>query len=336
VRRGFVVATAVSVTVLAAGCSAGQPAHRSWQAPVDEPTAGAPLGNQVDGLDPAAILQRAQAATAGAKSVHVKGELTLPGTSGKPAKPFSVDMRFTSTGSVGQIVEDGITAYMTRVQSQVWFRGDAKFWSKIDGTTTEVAYRDKYVQVPSNDKKYAGIVENTYVERLTNKLMGKPGKLEKGAIGQVNGHKAIALENRTPGAGGTIWVATEGAPYLLKMESAPGAKQSGTFDFLSYGERVDVHAPEPKDVVDKDLSTSRGTGGSGTGGSGTAGTGTTGSSSGQGGSSGTTGGSSGTTGSSRGSSTTPASPSGTRRPAGGRTDKPPVPTGIKNDPLLFF
>jgi hypothetical protein len=315
VRRGFVVATAVSVTVLVAGCSAGRPAHRSWQAPVDEPTAGAPLGNQVDGLDSAAILQRAQAATAGATSVHVKGELVTPGTGKAPAKPFSVDMRFTSTGSEGQIVEDGTTAYMTRVQSQVWFRGDARFWSKVEGPAGAVTLDKRYVQVPPGDKKYDGIVENTYVERLTNKLMGKPGKLEKGAIKQVNGHKAIALENRTPGAGGTIWVATEGAPYLLRMEAAADAKQTGAFDFLAYGERVDVHAPEPKDVVDKDLAP------------------------------GSTGSSASSSGSSKGAGGTPSSAttgsppvsggSSSRRPDIGRTSKPPVPNGIKPDPLLF-
>ncbi|WP_439675321.1 hypothetical protein [Embleya sp. MST-111070] len=314
VRRGFVVATAaVSVTVLVAGCSPGRPAHRSWQAPVDEPTAGAPLGNQVDGLDPAAILQRAQAATAAAKSVHVKGELAVPGTAGKPAKPFSVDMLFTSTGSAGQIVEDNTTAYITRVQNQVWFRGDAKFWSKVEGATSEVGNHDKFVQVPSGDKKYSGIVENTYVERLTNKLMGKPGKLEKGAVKQVNGHRAIALENRTPGAGGVIWVATEGAPYLLRMESAADARQAGAFDFLAYGERVDLHAPDPKEVVDKDLTTP---GRSTSGGNGSTGPG-------------------GSTG--RPSTGAPATgSSGTsRRPDIGRTPKPPVPTGLRSDPVLF-
>ncbi|MYW02105.1 hypothetical protein [Streptomyces sp. SID3343] len=313
VRRGFVVATAVTVTVLVAGCSAGRPAHRSWQAPVDEPTAGAPLGNQVDGLDSAAILQRAQAATAGASSVHVKGELVTPGTTKAPAKPFSVDMRFTSTGSEGRIVEDGTTAYMTRVQSQVWFRGDAGFWGKVGGSSSAVAYTDRYVQVPAQEKKYDGIIENTYVERLTNKLMGKPGKLEKGATKTVNGHKAIALENRTPGAGGTIWVATEGAPYLLRMEAAADAKQTGAFDFLAYGERVDVHAPEPKDVVDKDLT------------------------SGSSGSSSPSTGSSNSSGSAKGSTGTPSSSGGssTRRPDIGRGSKPPVPSGLKHEPLLF-
>ena len=359
VRRGFVVGTAVAVTVALAGCSAGRPAHRSWQAPVDEPLAGAPLGNRVDRLDPAAILQRAQAATAGAKSVHVKGELVAPtgggpsdsadssgsssgssgssgsssGSSGSSdgsdeesdadAKPFSVDMRFTSTGSEGRIVEDGTTAYMTRVQNQVWFKGDAKFWSEVDGTLSAVAYRDKYVQVPSSDRKYTGIVENTYVERLTKKLMGKPGTLEKGRTDHINGHAAIALENKTPGAGGTIWVATEGAPYLLRMEAAAGAKQAGGFDFLAYDERVDVHAPEPKDVVDKDLTTSQGGSGGGSSGSGS------GSASGSG-----TGGGTSSRGSTVGSTSSGAGP--TRRPDSGEGTRPPVPGGIKNDPLLFF
>ncbi|MGC0419152.1 hypothetical protein [Embleya sp. AB8] len=303
VRRGFVVATAVSVTVLAAGCSAGRPAHRSWQATADEPTAGAPLGNQVDSLDPAAILQRAQAATAGAKSVHVKGEVLVPGGAGKPAKPFTVDMRFTAIGSAGQIVEDGTTADVTRVQNQVWFRGDAKFWSNV-GTGADVAGHDKYVQVPSGDKRYGGIVENTYVERLTNKLMGKPGKLDKGPTRQVNGHRAIALENRTPGTGGTIWVATEGPPYLLRMEAAADAKQPGAFDFLGYGERVDLHAPEPKDVVDKDLSPRP---------------------------------TNGNNGSSQSKPPTNGTPStgGTRRSDIGRPSKPPVPGGLRNDSVLF-
>ncbi|WP_436777227.1 hypothetical protein [Yinghuangia sp. YIM S09857] len=248
-RTGLVATAALVAAVLASGCSVGKPAHRSFSDPGDEPSVGLPLGNQVGDLDAAAILQRAQAATAAAAFVHVKGTVTEPGAS----TPFSVDMRFTATGSDGSIVEDGVTARVTRVQNQVWFQGDARFWSEVGSAAAETANRGKFVQVPVGDKKYAGLVENTYVERLVTKLLGKPGPLEKGETREVNGRDAIALVDRGPG-GGTIWVATEGAPYLMRFEAGPESRTKGAIDFLGYNERTVITAPDPDLVVDKDLS----------------------------------------------------------------------------------
>lgn len=248
-RRTGIAATAVVVAaVLASGCSVGKPAHRSFSDPRDEPSVGLPLGNRVGDLDPAAILQRAQAATAAAAFVHVKGRIAAPG-----AKPVTVDMRFTSTGADGTIVEDGNTARVTRVQNQVWFQGDSKFWSSVGSAQAETVNRGKFIQVPVGDKKYDGLVQNTYVERLVTKLLGKPGPLEKGETREVNGRNAIALVVRGPG-GGTIWVATEGAPYLMRFEAAPDARTSGAVDFVGYNERTVILAPDPDQVVDKDLS----------------------------------------------------------------------------------
>lgn len=255
-RTGF-AAAAVAVTVLAAaGCSVGKPAHRSFTDPSDEPSVGLPLGNQVAGLDPAAILQRAQAATAAAAFVHVKGTV---GDGGKNA--FAVDMNFTSTGSDGTIKQDSMTARVTRVQNQVWFQGDSRFWSDVGSTQADVANSGKYVQVPANDKRFAGLVDNTYIERLVAKLLGKPGALEKGEARDVNGRRAIPLVDKGAG-GGTIWVATEGAPYFVRFESAADAKARGSVDFLGYNERTVVNAPDPDQVVDKDLSPAPTRGGS--------------------------------------------------------------------------
>ncbi|WP_436791021.1 hypothetical protein [Yinghuangia sp. YIM S10712] len=249
-RTGIAATAAVVAAVLAAGCSVGKPAHRSFSDPGDEPSVGLPLGNQVGSLDPAAILQRAQAATAAAAFVHIRGEITKEGA----RSPFTVDMRFTSTGSDGTLVDDGVTARVTRVQNQVWFQGDPRFWGEAGSSAQEeFTNRDKFIQIPVNDKKYAGIVENTYVERLVTKLLGEPGELEKGEKREVNGRKAIALVVRGAG-GGTIWVATEGAPYLIRFEAAPESKTKGAVDFLGYNERTVITAPDPDQVVDKDLS----------------------------------------------------------------------------------
>lgn len=248
-RTGITVTAAVVAAVLAAGCSVGKPAHRSFSDPGDEPSVGLPLGNQVGSLDPAAILQRAQAATAAAAFVHIKGQITESGA----RTPFTVDMRFTSTGGDGTLVHQGVTARVTRLQNQVWFQGDPRFWGEVGSSTEEeTVNRNKFIQIPVDDKKYAGIVENTYVERLVTKLLGEPGALQKGETREVNGRQAIALV--VPGdGGGTIWVATEGAPYLMRFEAAPGAKTVGEVDFLGYNERTVITAPDPDQIVDKDL-----------------------------------------------------------------------------------
>ncbi|UGQ09490.1 hypothetical protein LO772_21395 [Yinghuangia sp. ASG 101] len=248
-RTGITVTAAVVAALLAAGCSVGKPAHRSFSDPGDEPSVGLPLGNQVGSLDPAAILQRAQAATAASAFVHIKGQITESGTS----DPFTVDMRFTSTGSDGTLVRDGVTARVTRVQNQVWFQGDPRFWGEVGSSTEEeFVNRNKFIQIPVDDKKYAGMVENTYIERLVAKLLGEPGTLQKGETREVNGRKAIAL-TVGGGGGGTIWVATEGAPYLMRFEAAPGGRTTGEVDFLGYNERTVIAAPDPDQIVDKDL-----------------------------------------------------------------------------------
>ncbi len=247
-RTGITVTAAVVAAVLAAGCSVGKPAHRSFSDPGNEPSVGLPLGNQVGRLDPAAILQRAQAATAAAAFVHIKGQISGSGAS----TPFTVDMRFTSTGSDGTLVKEGVTARVTRVQNQVWFQGDPRFWAEVGSAEEEVTNRGKFIQIPVDDKKYAGIVENTYIERLVTKLLGDPGVLQKGETREVNGRSAIALVVGGQG-GGTIWVATEGAPYLMRFEAGPGAKTAGEVDFLGYNERTVITAPDPDQIVDKDL-----------------------------------------------------------------------------------
>jgi hypothetical protein len=242
------VATASVAVALTAGCSAGQPAHRSFNAPEPEPSAGLPLGNRVGDLDPAAVLQRAKTATAAAAYVHVKGDIKAK--TGK-ADAFSVDMKFSGTGSEGSINEGARPTRVTRVQNQVWFQGDEKFWKEVDAPSA-VAYREKYIQIPVNDRRFTGIVESTYIDNLVNRLLGKPGELTKNdQVQQINGHSAISLTDKATGS--VIWVSTQGAPYLLRLEGGKTAKTTGSVDFIGYDERTVIQAPDPDKVVDKDL-----------------------------------------------------------------------------------
>ncbi|MGR6997983.1 hypothetical protein ACU686_07540 [Yinghuangia aomiensis] len=157
--------------------------------------------------------------------VHVKGTV---GDGSKNA--FAVDMNFTSTSSDGAIKPDSMTARVTRVQNQVWFQGDSRFWSDVGSTQADVANSGRYVQVPANDKRFAGLVDNTYIERLVAKLLGKPGALEKGEARDVNGRRAIRWWTRARAAARSG--SPRSAPYFVRFESAADAKARGSVDFL--------------------------------------------------------------------------------------------------------
>lgn len=265
---------AVAAALALAACSADDPAHRSFR-PEEITAAGVPYtGNGIAALDPQAIVSKAVNATSSAPAVHLAGSLSgvpVPratssgsGTlvsglaesahTGSPAAgTFRLDMVFTRFGAVGDITDGSATARLLRIEDQVWSAQPSSFWKAAGAAGGGKAYGGLYVKIPSADPRYAGFSDDTRIGYLLDKLLQTSATWKKGPLGVVDGVEALELDGTgSDGHHAAVWVATDGAPYLIRIAPTSGSYR-GQLDFTGYDARLAVQAPLPGQVLDNAL-----------------------------------------------------------------------------------
>jgi hypothetical protein len=271
---------AVAVAVALAACSADDPAHRSFRPQVITASGVPYTGNGIAQLDPQAIVTKTFKDTSSAPTVHLSGKLTgvpVPavrssdsdsdastsgsGSAGSPsatavptaAGTFSLDMVFTQFGAVGDLTNGSATSRLLRVEDEVWAAQPSSFWKAAGASDNGNAFGGLYVKVPTADPRYAGFTNDTRIGFLLDRLLQTSATWKKGPIGMVNGAAALELDGTGKnGHKASIWVATDGEPYLLRIAPTAGSYQ-GQIDFTEYGERLAVQAPLPGQVLDNAL-----------------------------------------------------------------------------------
>jgi hypothetical protein len=263
---------AVAVAVALASCSADDPAHRSFR-PEEVTAAGVPYtGNGIAQLDPQAIVSKAVNATSSAPAVHLSGTLTgvpvpmatssssdtvISGLSQErsstSAGTFTLDMVFTQLGAVGDITDGSATARLLRIEDQVWSAEPSSFWKAAGAAAGGKAFGGLYVKIPSADPRYAGFSNDTRIGYLLDHLLQTSATWKKGPLGTVDGVNALELDGTgSDGHKAAVWVATDGAPYLIRIAPTAGSYR-GQLDFTGYDARLAVQAPLPGQVLDNAL-----------------------------------------------------------------------------------
>ncbi len=181
------------------------------------------------------------------------------GTSSSPssvptaAGTFKVDMVFTQFGAVGDVSNGTATSRLLRVEDEVWAAQPPQFWAAAGAVDGGKAYGGLYVRVPSADPRYAGFTDDTRIGFLLDRLLQTSATWKKGLASPVDGTPALELDDT--GRGGhtaSIWVATDGEPYILRIAPTAGSYR-GRIDFTDYGDRLAVQAPLPGQVLDNAL-----------------------------------------------------------------------------------
>ncbi|MFE9422740.1 hypothetical protein ACFYNO_07245 [Kitasatospora sp. NPDC006697] len=148
---------------------------------------------------------------------------------------------------------------VVHIGNSTWLKPDSVFWHTIatqkghasSGSALAELYKDKYLTGADNDpnlKSLAAMCD--MVKALTKKDDSSGGSATKGAVTTVNGQSAIAMNvTQADGtAGGTIYLATQGQPYPLRLQQ-PGAK-GGQVDFKDYNKPLNIQAPPADRVID--------------------------------------------------------------------------------------
>ncbi|MCS0638675.1 hypothetical protein NX801_24070 [Streptomyces sp. LP05-1] len=203
------------------------------------------------GKSPDQIAADAVKATREAKSVRVEGTARQP-TGNEIGLNFHVDEQDHCTGT---ITGQGAKAEVLQLGQQVYVRGDQKFWQNSlqgqPGTQQKVQQlQGKWVKSQPNQAGTEGVCDKqAFLAALDSDKSERKG-LTKGETTEIDGKDALALvKKQSNGEKTTMYVATEGEPYILKAVTE-GGKQPGEVTFSDYNEKVEAKQPPADQVVD--------------------------------------------------------------------------------------
>ncbi|MFW6722296.1 hypothetical protein ACHZ98_19460 [Streptomyces sp. MAR4 CNY-716] len=149
------------------------------------------------------------------------------------------------TGSIGL---DGANAEVLRVDGMTYMKPDTKFWEQNAGSPEQAqliaaTVGDRWVEAGGGQDDFASFCDlDTLLKGLDEDKGDKNDNTEKGDEGEVRGTPTITLVTKDDGETTTVHIATEGEPYILKME-IEGGDEPGSAEFTEFNEKVEVTAP---------------------------------------------------------------------------------------------
>ncbi|MET8936209.1 hypothetical protein ABZX28_04220 [Streptomyces rubiginosohelvolus] len=190
-------------------------------------------------------------ATRDAKSLRIAGKAQQSGGN-EIGIDFHVDDEDHCTGTMtGQ----GAKADVLQVGQSVYVRGDEKFWQNTlkgkPGTEAVVKQvQGKWVASDAAQSGTEGMCDKQAALAMLDSDKSERKGMKKGDTTEVDGKPALILEKKQEnGEKITMYVATEGEPYVLKAVSEGGETPSETV-LSDYNKKVDAQKPAAEDVVD--------------------------------------------------------------------------------------
>ncbi|GGW15341.1 lipoprotein [Streptomyces libani subsp. rufus] len=209
------------------------------------------------GLSGGQITERALKATTSAPSVRLKGRIHDDESKGT----VDIDMALNGKGEcAGTLSMDGQgKADLVRAGSSVYMKYDEKFLraqsegeSKEDTDAAVDMLAGKWTKMAmkgQDAKDLASFCDlNTVLGDISD---GESTGTTRGRTTRIDGTPAIALHEKDGKDRYTAYVATEGKPYLLRIDTASGAKEPEHLSFTEYGKPVPAQKPAGK-IIDLD------------------------------------------------------------------------------------
>jgi hypothetical protein len=195
---------------------------------------GSTSGNGVASKPPAQILAAARAAALGARSVHVSGRIVTAGS------PITLDLDLVAPrGGRGMLTDNGLGFELIQIGGNVYIKGSAAFYTHIAGPTAAQLLQGRWLKAPTSTGEFSSIASLTDLNRLLSSDLPDPSRLTKGKTTRVGGTPVIAVTD--PAKGETVYVATSGQPYPLRLVKA--GTGGGQISLDRWNEQVVLSAP---------------------------------------------------------------------------------------------
>ncbi len=198
------------------------------------------------------IVEKAVKATKTATSLRMKGNIE------DADGPMTMDMALNTKDecagkmSVNQegsldLIKTGETVYIKF--DEKFLRSQSKGEPKAETDAAVAMLANRWMKTKTSEpdaKEFVGVCD---LNALLKEFDDVNSVARKGAVTTVDGQEAITLTETDGDATHTLYVATQGEPYLLKIVST-GGDEPGTMSFTDFNKPVPAEAPADKDVVD--------------------------------------------------------------------------------------
>ncbi|MEI5099503.1 hypothetical protein RB200_14010 [Streptomyces sp. PmtG] len=240
------LATAATVTLTGCGDDESDGSKKSAAATEKGPFAD---------LSGPQIVDKAMKATSGASSLRMKGSMADGG--GPGSIDLALDTKGHCAGTIGTTGEGSVdligkdkTVYMR--YDAAFLRAEMKGEPKADVDASVDMMADRWVKTgttKSDEKDFAQFCD---LKTVLADFDETGSVARKGKATTVDGTPAIALHESDGKERATLYVATEGKPYLLKAVNDPGkGKKKDTLVFTDFDKPVKATPPKG-DVLDLD------------------------------------------------------------------------------------
>ena len=190
--------------------------------------------NGVASLTADEILARATTALNSAQSFKAKGEITSDGNK------VGIDMQFSGKDFKGNMSGEGMQFEIIKVGNDVYLKAPDEVWQTLLPPAALALIKGKYLKVDASNPQFGSLASSFD----TSEILKPEGTVTKGEAKVVNGVPTIALVD---GEAGTLYIATQGEPYPIRLEGKAG---EGAVDFSEFNASATVAAPPAGEVFD--------------------------------------------------------------------------------------
>ncbi|MER8045330.1 hypothetical protein [Streptomyces sp. NPDC094032] len=245
---------AVALGATACGPFSGSSGGTKDGADSAKSTAPAKPAGPFEGLSGPQIVDKAIGATKTADSLTL--DVALKTTDGPIKAKLATDVRghcagtmaLGATGTAELIKPDATSVYMRF--DEAFLKEQAKGESAAVQAEVMKQLKGRWMKSDAKDPDAKDSLALCDLKSLLSDFEQGANTAVKGKETTVDGEKALMLTQASASERTTVYVATEGKPYLLKIVSA-GGKEPGTISFRDYDKPVEAKAPPKKDVVDE-------------------------------------------------------------------------------------
>ncbi|UQU67911.1 hypothetical protein COUCH_17230 [Couchioplanes caeruleus] len=230
----------LAVLALAAATLAGCQDADKAPAAAGPAASSASTGTGVAALSADEILQRAQAALAGAKSYRAKGVVDQDG------QAIAIDLQVRGEDFAGSLALGEARVKLLALDGEKYLQPNEQFWimstDAKQGPILARGFRGRWVTGADKDPSFAEL----FAVGSAGDFLKPTGTLSKGEQKEIGGVAAIALKDSAD-PGSALYVATAGEPYPLRISGKDGSE----LVYSDFGKPVTgLEAPAPDRVVD--------------------------------------------------------------------------------------
>jgi hypothetical protein len=182
------------------------------------------------------ILTEAKKAADQADSVHVQSNASVGQLS------LGLTMDYAQNGGQGQVALAGLSFQVARIEDTLYFKGNKTFTANLERATHTHIPEGKWIKVPLQGSKFAELAAFTEKTPQLNRILNSGAELAKGSTSKIEGQEAIQLKQKGKLFTATMYVATSGKAYPLKIEKT--GRERGQTLFSNWDKSITL-APPP-------------------------------------------------------------------------------------------